>query len=316
MVLKALSVALALLSLHGSVGPASAQAFLEPTCPGAPEPVVFADRLGELENLAFDGNGYFYVSSVSGELRRFAPDGSEEILVEGDTPLGGLTFGPAGELYLGVSVGLAVPAPIDPSLGLPLVVEAGKAEVWRFDELFPPSHTVYVDRLDSANGLATDPHGNLYISGGFDQTIFKVPPGGEPTVWTTALTPNGLRLTPDQSALYAALTLDPMARILSVELDDPDQRSEVASLWNVGLPIGKGLDDMGIGPNGEIYVTTHLGGEVLRVDPTDGGACVLAVGFQEPSSAAVAVGFGAHTGKLFVTEFGGRLAMIDLGLSG
>jgi gluconolactonase len=60
--------------------------------------------------------------------------------------------------------------------------------------------------IDDPNSPVFADDGTMYVTGSENPAIFRVTPGGETTVWTTAIGgyPNGITLTPDGSALVVA----------------------------------------------------------------------------------------------------------------
>ncbi|MFA5861915.1 MAG: hypothetical protein WDA16_09510 [Candidatus Thermoplasmatota archaeon] len=278
----------------------------QPACAGAHAPVLFASWPTQLENLAFDGTGNLYVSDFGGDhLLRLAPDGAVTI-VDG-LPIHGMTFGPDGKLYVGSS---------DAS---------GSIQVWRFESLSPPVHTVVASGLPDANGMAFDGDGDLFVSNPLGTSapyLVRLPAADMRAwaAWGSQYGPNGLWLDPADGTLIAGITGDQSSPIVRLSTTDPTRVETIAqlSLGAATLQPGvhapaergglapKGLDDLTLGPDGNIYAAAHVTGEVMRVDPATGEACVLASGLHEPTSVRVARGFGSWDGKLFVTEMGGE----------
>jgi sugar lactone lactonase YvrE len=283
-------------------------------CLGAPDPVLFASWESQLENLAFDGAGSVYVSdSGRDRLLRFTPDGGATVLLQ-TAGLIGLVFDPGGRLYIGAAMDAATGG-------------AGPWQVWRFDDTDSPEHVIYAEGLPSSNGMAFDPAGNLYVSnplGTRPPYLVKIPPSATlPAPWSewwTGYGPNGLVPDAANGSLLAAISGDGSSPIVRLPFADPSQATIVADLSfgfatlqpgvhepsDPTLPLlPKGLDDLTLGPDGRIYLAAHLTGEILRVDPTDGSACVLASGLREPTSVRFAHGFGGYEGDLFITINGG-----------
>lgn len=229
------------------------------------------------------------------------------MVFETDVPLGGITFGADRALYVGAGVGVGVPAPVPPSRGAPYLVPAGGAEILRFPRPARPGHSVFVDGLDSVNGLVAAPDGALYASEGFDRPILRISRDGEVQEWSSAVTPNGLEVSADGKALLVAVT--PQSRIDRIELADPESVSTVATLSGAESPSPKMPDDLGLrASTRRLYVAGHAG-DVMRVDVRTGATCFLFSG-QEPTAAAVARGFGQYTGAVFVTDFDGTIRVV------
>lgn len=309
--LRALALVLALLVL-APLAPAAVPPATHAPCGAPASASTFASGQGVLENLLFDGEGRLLVTG-DGALWSYAPDGSRARVAPGVG--GGLALGPDGALYAGVLNNMAES-----------MLRTGKSSVWRFASLDPAAHTVHAAGFDMANGLAFDAAGNLYVSNDFGDAIVKVAPDGSWTRWAQLYGANGLVADDAAGLLYAATTFDQSSRIVAVSLADPSEQRVVAELslgaltlqpganapGNLAAPIvPKGLDDMTKGADGQLYVAANLAGEVLRVDPATGAACVHASGLQNPSSLRFARGFGQHDGALFVTGFDGTLRVVQ-----
>ncbi len=300
----------AVLLLTGAVPPSVAGPLTQPRCPGASQPWTFASGLGLLENLAFDGAGGLFVSGERG-LRRLGTDGSS-IALDGDVG-GGLAFGPDGRLHAGVGN-----SPVSGVAG------SGDADVVRYSTIDPPTRDVFASGLDMVNGVAFGPSGELFVSNDFGRYVALVAPGGGAgSAWARVDSANGLVVAPP--FLYAAVTFDGASPIVRVRLDDPSDVRVIANLSfgaaslaggvhapsESSLPlIPKGLDDMAWGADGRLYVAANGAGEVLRVDPSTGSACVLASGLVNPSSVRFAHGFGTFDGLVFVTSFDGSVRVV------
>jgi hypothetical protein len=135
-----------------------------------------------------------------------------------------------------------------------------------------------------------DPAGeNLYAAITFDQRspIARVPLD-EPEAWDT-----------DIQLTFGVVSLEPVVY-------DPGTDAERAPL--VGL---KGLDDMTRDDDGMLYPVANGMGELLRVDPADGSACLIAGGLQNPSSVRVAPpafsDANPDTIDFYVVEFSGAI---------
>lgn len=248
----------------------------------------------QLENLAFDADGTMFVSDFGGDrLLRVTAEGAT---VVANVDIHGLVFGPDGLLYVGTSSG----------------------QVWRVDSLEPFTKTIIAAGLPAANGLAFDGDGNLFVSNplGTSAPYLVRLPAANPAAWaqwSSEYGPNGL--WPDGDSILAAVTGDQSSPIVRFSTSDPNDVRVVAQLslgvltlqpgahapQGGGAVAPKGLDDLTLGPDGFIYVAAHVTGEVLRVDPSSGVACVLASGLHEPTSVRF-----APDGRLFVTDMGGE----------
>lgn len=283
-----------LLALASPLATPAATPVMQPACADAHAPALFLAWPTQLENLAFDANGTMFVSDFGGDhLVRVAPEGAT---IVANVDIHGMTFGPDGLLYIGTSSG----------------------QVWRVDSIEPFAKTLIAAGLPAANGLAFDAAGNLFVSNplGTGAPYLVRLPASDPAAWapwSSQYGPNGLWRDGDR--ILAAITGDQSSPILSYSTSDPDDVRVVAQLSlgvltlqpGVHAPQGggavapKGLDDLTQGPDGMIYVAAHVTGELLRVDPASGVACVLASGLHEPTSVRF-----APDGRLFVTDMGGE----------
>lgn len=294
---------LSCIPLAASLAPPAFPSATHAACPGAHAPVLFAQWDTQLENLVFDGAGHLYVSDLGGDRLLQATPGGDLATVAAVPGMHGVTIGPDGLVYAGATVG------------------AGPG-VLRFTSLTPPVSEAVASGLVAANGMAFDAEGNLFVSnpglGSGAPYLARLPATDMASwsAWGDDYGVNGLWLDGDR--LLAAITADQSSPILSISTSDPDDVVVVAQLTlgaatlqpGAHAPAGgpglvpKGLDDLTL-HNGAIYAAAHVSGEIMRVDPATGDACVLASGFEEPTSLRVAHGFGAWDGHLFVTDMGG-----------
>ena len=301
------------------VPPASAQG-TQAWCDGAKPPVLFFEGETSLENLAFDGAGHLYLSDVgASRILVVGPDGAVQREIDLDAH--GLVWGPDDRLYAVVTAGDAYD-----------IQRSTDASVTQFE--------VYSRGVTTYNGMAFDAAGNLYVS---DDSV--APPAEPPDLiripasdpmrwaeWTPLYGPNGLAYDEATGAMYTVITADQSSPVLRLSTTDP-AAVEVVTYLSYGVatlqpnahepqgdplyPVPKGLDDLALGVDGKLYITAHLSGELLRVDPATGEACLLAANLEEPTSARFAHGFGSHGGKLFVTTWGGTgVSGIALGQAG
>ncbi len=269
---------------------------------------MFAETESSLENLAFDGNGSLYLSDAGGDrILRYGPDGKRTGVIDLDAH--GIVWGPDDRLYAAVTAGEL-------------------NDIQRSTDASATAFEVYASGLPVYNGMEFDSAWNLYVS---DDNIAppEVPPDlvriprDDPSkwvAWSGMYGPDGIVYDPALDALYTVVPADQSSPVLRFSPTDPDEVEVVAylSFGAVSLapgvhapegdpsqPTPKGLDDLTLGPDGRLYIAAHLSGELLRLDPATGAACLLASGLEEPSSVRIAHGFGDHGGKLFVTTFGG-----------
>lgn len=300
-----------------AVGPLVTQ----PQCPGVHASVTtFASGIplnDWREELAFDGHGGMWVSRLhQNVVERYAPNGTVVTSVSIPGP-GGLAIGPDGLLYVN-----SLP---DGQGAIP--------QVFRFDPLAAhPVPQLFVTNLPGVNGSAFDGQGNLYISTESPApSVLKIRPDGtRDTSWEKAASfsyANGLAVSGNY--LYAARTYDQRSPIEQVPLSDPAAHKTIAELSfgvasaepalhlppNFGAPlVPKGLDDLTIGPDGMLYVVAFLTGELIRVNPTNGRACVVASGLPMPTAVQFPVGFGqfSHRSDPFVADAAGSVLHVHL----
>ena len=76
----------------------------------------------------------------------------------------------------------------------------------------------------------------------------------------------------------------------------------------------KVLDDLTMGSDGQLYTVAYATGELLRVHPRTGSACVVADGFVTPTSVHAPEAFGDFDPErhMFVTESTGRIQLVEL----
>lgn len=268
-------------------------------CPGSVAPPHVWKQMGTdlLENLLFADGSLWVSDSTTRRIVRLEPDGGQHGEgIDGIYP-GGLAEGPDGLIYAGS--GNSIPDAL---------LDRGLSKVLRFDPTNPAGTVeTYSEGFSMANGMTFGPNGDLFVSNDVNYGLVRIPLG-ETTprpwelladVWGT----NGLVVDPEGENLYAAITFDQRSPIERVPLEAPASH-EVAAVLTFGavslkpavyMPdptkplIGlKGLDDMTRSEDGTLYVVANGMGELLKVDPLTGNACLVASGFQNPSSVRIA----------------------------
>ena len=155
------------------------------------------------------------------------------------------------------------------------------------------------------------------------------PDGTRDTAWEQAAAfygANGVAVV--GSNLYGAVSFDQRSPIELVPLADPAAHRTFTELSFGALSrqpavyqpdpnaplVPKGLDDMTVGPDGQLYVVGFASGELLRVDPVTGQACLVVSGLVTPTAVQFAVAFGSFDPQsdLFVTEATGRIVHVHL----
>jgi sugar lactone lactonase YvrE len=136
---------------------------------------TFATNLGNLYGLAFDGDGNLF-ASVGSSILKITPDGTESVFVSATEGINGgsLAFDRAGNLYATGS-------------------DASQAQIPAIVRFTPGGFrsvfaTGFNNRPDS---LAFDNSGNLFTTAGgaSTNTIYKITPAGNVTVFATHATP-------------------------------------------------------------------------------------------------------------------------------
>jgi sugar lactone lactonase YvrE len=295
-------------------------------CPGTVTGPVVWKRLGNdvLENLLFADGSLWVSDSTAQKVVRIRPDGSvnEKGSLHGIPP-GGLAEGPDGLIYAGSGNSI-----VNALLRVP------ESAVLRFDPADPDgTRETYADGFTMANGMTFGPGDDLFISNDFDHGLIRIP-RADPSNWSLFADvwgTNGLVVDPGGENLYAAITFDQRSPIERIPLDDPSTHSTAAVLTFGALSLEprvypdadpskpllgiKGLDDMTRDSDGFLYPVANGLGELLRVDPLTGDACLVASGLQNPSSVRVAPPGSAFdiSGEaltFFVVEFSGAIRVV------
>jgi len=231
------------------------------------------------ENMAFDGNGWLYVSDTD-NLWKVGADGEmTEVYAreegEDGVSLGGVSMGPGGVVYF--SVGNAIKT-YDPRTG---------------------GVEVFVEGFDFANGNCFDDFGNFYIADSNAKSLYVVPAGTreaeylkEKAGWV-----NGLVWSRRDNALY--FTISSPGRVGMFRLGAGPIIIEELTLGR--FPV-YGLDDLTIDDDGNIYVCAWMNSKVVKVSPGRKKETVID-GIDGPSS--IAFGLGPDNHKLYIAIKGG-----------
>lgn len=289
------------LSLLASAAAQSPQPATQADCTGLPGVHVFKEWPNPLENLAFSG-GALYVSDTGAEqLLRLGSAGDVEVVAT-FADLHGVVADEHGTIHFTARQG------------------SDEDEPWRVWRIGVDGPEAYSGLTRGWNGMAFADDGDLYLTD-LDEGILRLPADDPESseLWLRAEGANGLSYDGVERILYAALTTDQRSPILRIPLDEPSAATEIHLSFGAaaldgplppsdpGLPlVPKVLDDLVLGPDRMLYAAAHGAGELLRVDPATGAACVLAKGLKEPTSVRVASEFPSYDGDLFVTTFGGE----------
>jgi sugar lactone lactonase YvrE len=263
--------------------------------------------VGWADNVVFDGQGGMWVSRVIGNaVQRYDASGQVTKVVELEGPAG-MAMGPDGKLYVNQDL-----------------IGVSAARVVRFDPTAEtPELETFATGLPGANGLAADGEGNLYVgivgpmTIGQSPSLVKILPDGTIDQAWSALAdfPNANGIAVHGDTLFVNRWVDRNSPIERVPLDDPASHSKLVQLTPEQPLVPKVLDDLTIGPDGRIYTVAYATGELLRVHPRTGRACVVADGFVTPTSVHAPEAFGDFDPErhMFVTESTGRIQLVELG---
>lgn len=309
-----------------AVAPARANPVTQDPCPGSAS-VTTWKQLGNdtLENLLIDGSSLWISDESTGSIRRFAPDGTEASAskeLPGISSPGGMAVGPDGLIYAATG---------DSFQGA--LIQKGQASVIRFAGDAPAAtKQVYASGFNMANGLTIGPNGDVYISNDLDAGLIRIP-RTHPAAWSRLNDlwgSNGLVVTRDGKTMYATVTFDQRSPIERITLPSGEHSTAfqltagVVSLKpavytnpDLSRPLVgvKGLDDMTTDGH-YLYPVANGMGELLRVDPRSGAACLIASGFPTSSSVRIAPESGPFadhdrsTIDFYVTRFTGQIMRI------
>ena len=210
----------------------------------------YAVGLDHPEGVTVDADGRLYAGGEAGQVYRVDPDGSVTEVAQTGGFLLGLCADAAGRLYC-CDVGRREVLRVDPTSGEVDVYSCGTAD----RPMVNPNWPVF----------AAD--GSLYVTDsgtweGDDGCVFRVAPGGQTEVWSTASTafPNGAALTADGSSLLVLESCTPA--LVRIPLDDPSRREVVAE-----LP-GTVPDGVTLATDGTAYVLCYRPDRILEVSPS------------------------------------------------
>jgi sugar lactone lactonase YvrE len=178
----------------------------------------------------------------------------------------------------------------------------------------PPYETIPLP-----NDIAFDPAGNLYLTDSLQGIIWRIAPGGgTPQIWfqdpviATPFGPNGIRINPDRTKIYFAVTAEGVGptgfsggKIYTLPLVDAPTAADLQVFHQYN---GEGPDGIAFGNSGRLYVILASPGSsgVSVLSPTGTetarfgnppGPNFLTTPFNSPANAA----FDKH-GSLLVTN--------------
>ena len=130
------------------------------------------------------------------------------------------------------------------------------------------------------NDIAFDPAGNLYLTDSFQATIWRIPAGGgQPQIWfldsrlDSPFGVNGLRLSPDNSKIYFAVTAEGVGpfgnflggKIYTLPLVNSPAAADLQTFYQYN---GEAPDGITFGKSGKLYV--------VLAAPFNSGVSILA----------------------------------------
>lgn len=282
--------------------------------------VTFNAALGELpEGVETDRAGNLYVSIAPyAQVRRIAPDGSQTVIAQLDTPFSfpgvgtlGLRMDHGGRLWI-------ANATLTPASN----------GVWRIGTDGVATRIAGTEGMLFANAIAFDGEGNAYVTETVNGAVWRITPTDEVSVWVQdpllfgtgelpdpafplPLGANGIAIRANH-AFVANTEQGTIVRIRINEDGSAGSRSVVVS----GL---KYLDGLAVDALGYLYAAmlnfVPESQQVLRIAPD--GTTVTVAGLDdaldEPTS--VAFGKGADRNNLYISNFAFFATGVDAGPS-
>ena len=216
---------------------------LRSTLPVRGERLERGAPLNGISGLAVDAAGRLYVADIQGRILRFDLDGDS----------------PRQEVYAVIP---DLPSVASSAVDRPSTVDA---------------------RSPLPNGIVFDGAGNLYVTDSWQAAIFRVPPGGGlAEVWFRSermsglFGANGIRVSPDGTSLYFAVTRDRLERswIFRLPLADRPRVSDLDDVMSwpprARALAPAGADGIAFGASGLLYVVLGGDEEVATIDLTTG----------------------------------------------
>lgn len=201
-------------------------------------------------------------------------DGKVSVFVEGRPDCVGLMFGPDGKLY-GCQIGSKHIVSYDPD---------GKEHV--------------ITRVEDCNDLAITHSGDIYYTDHTHKKIWLITAKGEKRLVDSGIaSPNGIRLTPDQSLLQVSDSKGQFVYSFQIEPDGSlADKQRYFYLHLVDGSMQSGADGMTVDTEGRLYVTTEMGVQIC-----DQAGRVQAILPKPQRAPLVAVAFGgANRDELFI----------------
>ena len=292
-----------------------------PTPPGFPEGIaVNGDKVYVAGPASFDTAGtpaskVFAYDLKTGELLRTYEIQGE--LTQFPHANSCIAFDDEGRLYV-VNLQLGI---------VRLDLGSGDQEIYAgpLPNLLPCSQTqsgpcspTFLDLPPLPNDIAFDTAGNLYLTDSFQATIWRIPSGGgQPQIWfqdsrlDTPFGANGLRLSPDQTRIYFAVTAEGVGpfgnflggKIYTLPLVNSPAAADLQTFYQYN---GEAPDGIAFGKSGNLYVALaapfNSGVSILAPAAVEAARLTNPVGspiFPYDSPANIAFG---KDGSIFLTN--------------
>ena len=239
-----------------------------PTPPGFPEGIaVNGDKVYVAGPASFDTAGtpaskVFAYNAKTGELlRTYEIQGEQTQFPHANSCI---AFDSEGRLYV-VNLQLGI-VRLDLGSGNQEIYATPLPNLNVCSQTPAPCSPTVVDLPPLPNDIAFDPAGNLYLSDSFQATIWRIPAGGgQPQIWfqdsrlDTPFGVNGLRLSPDNSKIYFAVTAEGVGpfgnflggKIYRLPLVNSPAAADLQTFYQYS---GEAPDGIAFGKSGKLYV--------------------------------------------------------------
>ena len=240
-----------------------------------------------IEGPACDAQGNIYAVNFERPqtIGKVTPDGKGEVFVElpGNSIGNGIVIGRDGTMYVADYVGHNI---------LRIAPKSRAVSVWAHD-----------DRMNQPNDLAIAPSGSLYASDpswkdGTGQVWLATPAGKLSLVATNLGTSNGIEVSPDAKILYVNESVQRNVWAFIIEPDGSLTHKRLLKKFDT-----HGFDGMRCDVDGNLYITRHGKGKVVKLSPAGEVLREVDVLGSKPSNLC----FGGPDGRtVYVTEVGHR----------
>jgi sugar lactone lactonase YvrE len=239
-----------------------------PFPPGFPEGIaVNGDKVYVAGPASFDTAGtpaskVFAYNSKTGELLRTYEITGE--LTQFPHANSCIAFDGEGRLYV-VNLQLGI-VRIDLGSGEQETYAAPLPDLLPCSQSQAPCSPTAVNAPPLPNDIAFDAAGNLYLTDSFQATIWRIAPGGgQPQIWfqdsrlDTPFGANGLRISPDNTKIYFAVTADGVGpvgnflggKIYTLPLVNSPGAADLQTFFQYN---GEAPDGIAFGKSGKLYV--------------------------------------------------------------